>query len=352
MKKNLYKLAIVLVTMIAAFSFNSCVSLQTTAPTKVVRYDYGYNNPAWAPTYYAGARYYYFPDIEVYYDLSTRNFIMLNTGRWLYVQTIAPFYAGFDLYNSYIVVLNTTVYQPWMHHHYYVKHYPRYYYIDYYDYSNIPYVRGYNENQKGAIYWAEPERYRARPWDDRNLRSNRQFSYSAEDRRVQQETTRRVNAERASVTGSSRTATADRTTTTSRSSATTTDRTSTTSRTATTDRTTGTRTSGTAATRESATTRTSTATTTPARGSTTAGRSSNIQSSTPTRDAEVRDRGSSTNYYGNTIGRPVRVEPQMRRTDSGSTSTATRSSTTTRSSATTTDTPTRSTSTSRTGGGR
>lgn len=68
-----------------------------------------------------------------------------------------------------------------MHHQYYVSHFPRYYYRDYYDHSNIPYVRGFNENSRSAIYWSENERDRARSWDDANLRTGRQFKYSKED---------------------------------------------------------------------------------------------------------------------------------------------------------------------------
>jgi hypothetical protein len=74
------------------------------------------------------------------------------------------------------------MYQPWMHHQYYVSHFPRYYYRDYYDRSNFPYVRGFNENSRSAIYWSENERDRARSWNDENLRTGRQFRYSKEDR--------------------------------------------------------------------------------------------------------------------------------------------------------------------------
>ncbi|NLI71634.1 MAG: hypothetical protein GX361_02745 [Bacteroidales bacterium] len=289
MKKLLLKSTIVLMTVLAAISFTSCGIYESVPASSVTVYDYSYNNPMWAPPYYPGTRYYYFPDIECYYDLATRDFIVLNMGEWMFVPSIAPFYSTYDLYNSYIVIVNTRVYQPWMHHHYYVRSYPRYYYIDYYDYSNIPYVRGFNENKKGAIYWGEKERHKARPWDDRNIRSNRKFTYSNADRRVQQETTRRVNQERR--------ATLDRTGRTS-------------SRTAV----------GTTSTRTRQPSTTTTRTTTPRRdarvGTTTR---STTQSSTPTKRTQTTRRSSRTNYYGNDIGTPVRVQPQMRRSDNSST---------------------------------
>jgi len=141
-----------------------------------------YENPQWGPSYYDGTRYYYLPDIECYYDLYTREFIFLNNAQWIYSPYLPSVYSYFDLNTSFIVLVNSNIYQPWMHHQYYVSHFPRYYYRDYYDHSNIPYVRGFNENSRSAIYWSENERDRARSWDDKNLRTGRQFRYSKEDR--------------------------------------------------------------------------------------------------------------------------------------------------------------------------
>lgn len=145
-------------------------------------------NPRWAPPAYQGARYYYLPDIECYYDLSSDEFIYLYDGSWRYSRSVPSYYSNFDLDNSFTVVLNVNVYRPWLHHQYYVSHYPRYYYRDYYDHSNIPYVRGFNENRKSAIYWSEQDRHRARTWDDRNLKYDRRFKYQKEDRQKQKET--------------------------------------------------------------------------------------------------------------------------------------------------------------------
>ena len=273
MKINVLKLSIIAATIVASLALAGCVNYQATQGNDTQYYQ-TYNNPQWGPTYYPGARYYYLPDIESYYDLSTGDFILLNMGRWIYVKSIAPYYTSYNLFNGYVVVLNVNVYQPWMHHQYYIRNYPRYYYIDYYDYCNIPYVRGFNENKKAAIYWNQQEQYRARPWDDRNMRENRRFTYSAEDRKMQQETTRRVNQERA--TSSSGTRSSVNTSSTDRNNRANdnTQRNSTNSR-------------------------------------------DNIQSTTPNRtETQIRERGTNTNYYGNPIGSPVKVEPQMRRSDS------------------------------------
>jgi len=144
-----------------------------------------YENPRWAPPYSAGVRYYYLPDIESYYDLSAREFVYLSNGQWYYSDSCPSNYAEFDLNNCFTIALDVNIYQPWMHHQYYVSHYPRYYYRDYYDHSNIPYVRGFNENSRRAVYWSENERSRARSWDGEGLKTNRQFKYSRDDRQQQ-----------------------------------------------------------------------------------------------------------------------------------------------------------------------
>jgi len=119
-----------------------------------------YTDPAWAPPHHPGARYYYIPDIEIYYDLSDHNFAYLNNGLWIFTPQFPSIYAGFDLFNAFIITLDVSVYEPWRYHQYYVSHYPRYYYHNTYrdrDFSNI---RGFNENNKNPVYWQPGDRDR------------------------------------------------------------------------------------------------------------------------------------------------------------------------------------------------
>lgn len=320
MKTLLRTPMVAVILLLTATLFSGCITYTETTSRPTYYDDYRYSNPTWAPTYYAGARYYYFPDIECYYDLATRDFIMLNRGHWLFVPSIIPYYSTFDLYSSYIVIINNNVFQPWMHHQYYNSHYPRYYYIDYYDYSNIPYVRGFNENSKGAIFWSESERGRARQWDDRNLRNNRRFTYSSADKRVQQETTQRVNRERAAASVNNR----DRNTTPSRGTGSTSvDRQNP-------------RTSASSDSRREATTR----------AATDANQRSQREASSTSR-TQTSTRSSETNYYGSPIGTPVRVEPQMRRTETSNSSRTTNETNTRRESSGSSNSRSSSTSSSR-----
>lgn len=176
--RRLEKLVLVALITLFASVFTACQTPYYASSDERVIYD----NPDWAPPYYEGVQYYYLPDIEAYFDLSLHQFIYLDNGYWRYSQVIPPMYAGFNLSDCYSVALNIGVYQPWMHHQYYISHYPRYYYRDYYDRSNIPYVRGYNENTRSAFYWKNNERNRAREWNDESIRNGRDFKYSKEDK--------------------------------------------------------------------------------------------------------------------------------------------------------------------------
>lgn len=62
--------------------------------------------PAWGPSGYNHVDYYYLPDIESYYDVSTGQYIYLDGGRWIFANNLPPRYRGYDLYSGYKVVVN------------------------------------------------------------------------------------------------------------------------------------------------------------------------------------------------------------------------------------------------------
>jgi hypothetical protein len=105
-------------------------------------------------------RYYYLPDIETYYDLSNQDFVYLENGQWLFSNSLPSMYSSYDLYNGFEVALNIGVYQPWMHHHFYVSNYPRYYYHSLYHSSDAGSIRGFNENVKKPFYSSPEDRAR------------------------------------------------------------------------------------------------------------------------------------------------------------------------------------------------
>lgn len=134
--------------------------LQGCGPSSYIGVGVQYSNPAWAPPYYNGVRYYYLPDIECYYDLSAQEFVYLNNGQWFFSPVLPSIYSSYDLYNGFIIALDIHVYQPWRHHQYYVSHYPRYYYRNYYSGMNWNSIRGFNENIRKPIPWRDEDRNR------------------------------------------------------------------------------------------------------------------------------------------------------------------------------------------------
>lgn len=157
--------------------------------------------PAWAP-YYSNqnlVRYYYLPDIECYYDIMNREFIFLEDGQWVFSRVLPPAYAWFDLNTCFVVALNRSVDRPWRHFHYYLAHYPRYYYRSvfrdrYLDRSR--HMRGFDENERSIVYnrredmdnhpVVRKDEYRRYEYN-RNEDNHRQEERRGEVRREQQE---------------------------------------------------------------------------------------------------------------------------------------------------------------------
>jgi hypothetical protein len=61
--------------------------------------------PAWGPSDKTEVRYYYLPDIEIYYDLHKANFIYSNGSNWVYSDVLPMKYSSYDLYSGYKVLL-------------------------------------------------------------------------------------------------------------------------------------------------------------------------------------------------------------------------------------------------------
>ncbi len=81
--------------------------------------------PAWGlPGNYTGD-FYYFPEIDVYYNIPQRRFVYLDRDRWIYVNELPRSYRGFDLYRGQKIVINDP--NPFARPHYYRERYGRQY---------------------------------------------------------------------------------------------------------------------------------------------------------------------------------------------------------------------------------
>ncbi len=143
--------------------------------------------PAWAPPYQNAqlVKYYYLPDIEVYYDVSNQEFVYLQDGSWMFSSSLPPIYAGFDLYNSFVVMLDSRVYEPWMHHHYYVSHYPRYYYHSVYNVTDTRDLRGFNENKKVVIRLKAEEKIKLNEASNKRSENEKVIPLNKEQRKIE-----------------------------------------------------------------------------------------------------------------------------------------------------------------------
>ena len=61
--------------------------------------------PLWGPVGYTEARFYYLPDVEAYYDVSSAMFIYYGDGRWIRRESLPSRYRNYDLYDGYKVVM-------------------------------------------------------------------------------------------------------------------------------------------------------------------------------------------------------------------------------------------------------
>lgn len=92
--------------------------------------------PAWGPIGYSNIEFYYLPDIEVYYDIRTSQFIYYQTGRWYRSRYLPAPYRNYNLYNGYKVVLRD----------YHGSH-PYYYFNSH----KAKYHKGYKGNPQNTI---------------------------------------------------------------------------------------------------------------------------------------------------------------------------------------------------------
>jgi hypothetical protein len=109
-----------LLVLIVAVFLSSTVDAQ-------IRFSLNFNvdrQPVWGPTGFDRVEYYYLPDIEVYYNVPQHRFFYYERGRWMSRSSLPPRYRGYDLYNSYKVVVNEPT--PYRNHKMYREKYSSY----------------------------------------------------------------------------------------------------------------------------------------------------------------------------------------------------------------------------------
>ena len=82
------------------------------------------SQPSWGPGGYQYARYYYLPDLNIYYDVANSIFRYLSGSRWISCRSLPSRYRHYDLYKMYKVVINNP--SPWAHNRTYSYRYAKY----------------------------------------------------------------------------------------------------------------------------------------------------------------------------------------------------------------------------------
>lgn len=109
--------------MIALFLFTGLAFGQQANAQISVNINIG-SQPAWGPSGYNHADFYYIPSINSYYDINRAQFVYLEGNRWIYGRQLPPRYRNFDLYRSYKVVMNQR--EPFRYNRNHMAQYGRY----------------------------------------------------------------------------------------------------------------------------------------------------------------------------------------------------------------------------------
>jgi hypothetical protein len=99
--------------------------------------------PSWGPAEAPGIRFYFIPDIDVYFDVNTGEYIYISNGAWIHARELPPEYRDYDLYGAYKVPLRDYHGEsPWEKHDDHHKAYPK-------GYNHGQYQKTFGERPKG-----------------------------------------------------------------------------------------------------------------------------------------------------------------------------------------------------------
>ena len=95
-----------------AFALSAGLAFATPAQAQV-NININTAPPAWGPAVPAGTQYYYIPEIDGYYDLYSRRYIVFRNGQWIPVAVLN----GYDPRAFHPMVLDYRGRQPWAYVH-------------------------------------------------------------------------------------------------------------------------------------------------------------------------------------------------------------------------------------------
>ncbi|MDR1337199.1 MAG: hypothetical protein LBK22_10260 [Tannerella sp.] len=135
--------------------------------------------PAWGPTGYDYAAFYYFPELNVYFDIDRALFYYLSGRKWVSGFYLPLAYHRYDLYQMYKVVLNREP-NPWIHNRLHRRDYARFSQNHSQEVIRHAQDRRYSRARSNTRAWVEPEH-------GRTDRDKRKDSHRSNDRRDQKD---------------------------------------------------------------------------------------------------------------------------------------------------------------------
>ena len=75
--------------------------------------------------HYEDVEYYYYPEIEAYFDVRSSVYIYFDQGRWVRSRNLPRYYSNYDVYRGYKVVIDYRGRDPYSHFHTHKKAYNR-----------------------------------------------------------------------------------------------------------------------------------------------------------------------------------------------------------------------------------
>jgi len=124
------------------------------------------SQPIWGPTGYDYVEYYYLPDIEVYYNVSSHRYVYFANNRWISSSYLPVRYKNYDVYNSRKIVINE--YKPYMRH----KNNKYKYNNQHYKYSNHGSIRD-SHDERYFQNKNHPEHYKYKNAQKSNAHNNK-----------------------------------------------------------------------------------------------------------------------------------------------------------------------------------
>jgi len=150
------------ILLLSGFILGSILFQEASAQLRIsIRANIG-SQPVWGPSGYDRAEYYYLPDIDVFYNVSRRQYVYEQRGRWVFSYNLPRQYRNYDLYSGYkVVVVNDS--RPYRNAGMY-----RTKYASYKNNHNQESIR----NSKDSRYFRIKEHPEHNNWQNRNRRRN------------------------------------------------------------------------------------------------------------------------------------------------------------------------------------